>query len=431
MTAAVMASWQSPSRLDPPDRAGETRPDPGTLNVLIATALEASLLREENRPLTFRLMLRSPERFRDAADSPTELHRLRFAKPRPFTAQQLRRLTPAVDFERSLVGISADDDGLKIWGIVQSGVRWLEQFHGGRGNALDLPDSLIIGVRDPGYMVVSQGSRPLCALEGGRLQTSRMNVFESEWFPDTFAVVREELRQVHAAARAESNVPWAELDPEFTRMVARQMILRLISTIQRSRHGGTLLIVPCGRAREITRENALIRLKYRFAAEEPRARVRTLIIRAMNMLAAEEPRRMGGRTVVGWDDYGRAGGREWTELDEAIFEMAHQIATLTAVDGAVVVTRSFELLGFGGEISGSLAEVPFVARALDLEGEAYALESTEEVGTRHRSVYRLCNTEQDVLGIVVSQDGGIRFVRWKDFQVMYWNHSMVTPASAR
>ena len=133
-----------------------------------------------------------------------------------------------------------------------------------------------------------------------------------------------------------------------------------------------------------------------------------------------------GKSTVGWDDYGRIRDGELTNLDEAIFEMAHMIATLTQVDGAVVVTKRFELLGFGGEIVGTLPEVHEVARALDLEGETYGLEATEGVGTRHRSVYRLCSACPDVLGIVVSQDGGTRFVRKKDSQVMHWRHTTIS-----
>jgi hypothetical protein len=43
------------------------------------------------------------------------------------------------------------------------------------------------------------------------------------------------------------------------------------------------------------------------------------------------------------------------------------------------------------------------------------------VGTRHRSAYRLCRTLQDVLAVVVSQDGQVRFVRWLDGEVTYWD----------
>jgi hypothetical protein len=145
----------------------------------------------------------------------------------------------------------------------------------------------------------------------------------------------------------------------------------------------------------------------------------------MQILAASGSNEAIGKTSVGWEDYGRSRSRELANLDEAIFEMSYMIANLTQVDGAVVLTKRFELLGFGGEIAGALPEVDNVAKALDLEGDMQHLESVENVGTRHRTVYRLCNALPDMLGIVVSQDGGTRFVRWKDPHVTYWRHTTI------
>ena len=66
-------------------------------------------------------------------------------------------------------------------------------------------------------------------------------------------------------------------------------------------------------------------------------------------------------------------------------------------------------------------------RASDLEGEVREEEATDGVGTRHRSVYRLCAAIHDALGIVVSQDGGVRLVGVKDGAVTYWDQLGVGP----
>ena len=77
-------------------------------------------------------------------------------------------------------------------------------------------------------------------------------------------------------------------------------------------------------------------------------------------------------------------------MQDAIFEMSQLIAALTDVDGAVVMTNRFELLGFGAEIGGDLPDVQHVARALDLEAHDHVMEPVFADGTRHRSAYRLC-----------------------------------------
>jgi hypothetical protein len=424
--SSVLAAWEAPTRPNVVGYAREPMPDRRVLEQVLATAFEASLLQEENRTLTFRLALQSHQDFPEADGPPDGLHRLLFIAPRPFTPHELRRLTPAVDYDRSLIGISVNEtDELQMWGIIQSGPGWVERFRGGRGRNSNLPDCLLVAVRGPGHMIIARGPRPLCTFEAGALLTDRLNVFNSEWLPASFASVRKQLLQLHTEAQIDSKVPWSTIDHEFPGKVAQQMLQRLISTVQRSRHGGTLLFVPTDFTHECEGPNPLVRLKYRFAQDEPRARLRTLIVRIMNTLAsAISPL---NANLVGWDDYVHSASRELTDLDDSIFEMSHFVATLTEVDGAVIVTRDFDLLGFGGEIAGALPEVESVAHATDLEGLTFRVERTEDVGTRHRSVYRLCNVLHEVLGIVISQDGGARFIRRQGTHVMYWDHSTIIP----
>ena len=108
--------------------------------------------------------------------------------------------------------------------------------------------------------------------------------------------------------------------------------------------------------------------------------------------------------------------------------MSQLLAALAEVDGAVLLTDSFEVLGFGGEIVGGLREIRSVRRALDLEGTTTEEVPIDHVGTRHRSAYRLCAQEPSAIAIVVSHDGGVQFVASRDGQTTYWEHVPVTGA---
>jgi hypothetical protein len=130
--------------------------------------------------------------------------------------------------------------------------------------------------------------------------------------------------------------------------------------------------------------------------------------------------------TVGWNEYAASRDEALGVLDESIFEMAHLIASLSTVDGAVILTKRWELLGFASEISCHNSDVKQVARALDLEADQVLMESTEGVGTRHRSVYRFCNQHRGSIGVVASQDGDVRIVRWMDGRVTYWDHQATT-----
>ena len=398
------------------------------LETLLSTCYQASLLREEERPVIFRVIFAEPGEFPESSGPPEGLHRLVFEEPRPFDEHELRRLSPAADFDRTLIGVCRDEEeGMKIWGVVHSGPRWLRNVQGGREPSSPLPPVPVVEVEGPGRLQVKKGSTSIAELEGGRLEASYADVFASRWLPGLFAPVRAELVELHEEARAEAAAvgeSWAPLDPDLSRKVAQQMVKRLISTVRDARHGGTIIIVPPERAGEVL-NGEHVSLKHAFVDGEPRRRFRTLIVRIMNRLAQSHGRgeEAAYPRAVGWEEYVWSEDRELAELDEAIFEFAHLVAGLAAVDGAVVMTRRFELLGFGGEISGELEPVTSVRKALDLEGESSIAEGTEGVGTRHRSAYRLAAAQPDVLLAVISQDGDARFVRDKDGAVTCWDQA--------
>ena len=192
--------------------------------------------------------------------------------------------------------------------------------------------------------------------------------------------------------------------------------------MRRTHHGGLLLLLPPGRADTVARSEFL-RAQYTFEDAEPRWRYRTLILRIMSALAEDAGRAHPMPTSVGWSHYETSTSAAIADLDEAIFELSHLIGGLADVDGAVVMTNRFELLGFGAEITGSdLRDVITVQRALDLEACTHEPERTDSVGTRHRAAYRLCQHEHEALAVVASQDGGVRFVRWMNDAVTYWDH---------
>jgi hypothetical protein len=406
------------------DRAGAL-PDQCTLETLISACYQAGLLHEEERAVTFRVILCEPDLLPPFEGPPSGTHRLEFPKPRQFDVQEIRQLSPAADYYRSLIGVSFDEEeGLRIWGLVHTGPRWLRGGQGGRDVPPPLPPALLLRAYGPGRIAVDIGLEALCKLEEGRLSDTSMDVFDSRWLPATFAPVRGEIAEIHAGLRDQARKKgevWARLDNDIIRVIGQHTIKRIISAVRGSHHGGTLVIVPPSLAADIL-EDRYVSLKYKFVDAEPRRRFRTLIVDVMNALArsyAGTP----ARDPVGWDDYEASSDRKLTGLDEAIFEVAHLIAGLTAVDGAVVMTQRFELLGFGGEISGGLPAVETVARALDVEADAAVEESVGGVGTRHRSAYRLCNELRDVITVVISQDGNVRFVKCKDEAVTYWDQA--------
>jgi hypothetical protein len=411
------------------------------LESLLSTAYQASLLREEEHPLLFRLILAEPEDFSSDDGPPSGVHRLQFDEYVEFSPNELKALVHAATFERSLLGIKMDKgDGYQIWGIVHSGPRWLHAQHGGRGSPPSIPPALVVNVTGPGCLEVCKGSIVVGQLSYGRVFGPSTNILASHWMQELFAQTRAERMELHSTARENAGAEWGELDPELTHIIDQHMMKRMLAAIRAFRHGGTLIMIPPERTEELVVPNPYINIKYKFTQGEPRARFRTLIVAIMNSLASstisggsekvpgavQEPAR-----PISWEDYQLSSDATIAALDEAIFEVSHLIAALSTVDGAVIMTRRFELLGFGAEIRLDVDNVSTVARAVDLEGQRFKTESTRGIGTRHRSAYNLCHKLHDVLAVVISQDGGVRFIRWNADHVMYWDHQATFAFSQR
>jgi hypothetical protein len=303
---------------------------------------------------------------------------------------------------------------------VQSGPKWLQSARGGRDVPSPVPqDAVVVRADGTGHIAISVGDVTFAELRGGRLSGGAVNVFKAHWLKSRFADSRVQLMREHEDAVGTAAVP---LELDALRTVSQQMVKRLVATIQDSRHGGTVVFLPRARTSSVLCESEIIQLKYAFAEEEPRRRYRTLMLSLMNELVSAAAEVDPRPKAVSFDLYQRLNRPSIAALDEAIVEMSQLIAGLADVDGAVVLSERFEVMGFGGEIVSTAPEVTTIRRGLDLEGTKYETVPIDGVGTRHRAAYRLCAQEHDAFAVVVSQDGGVQFVAWHNGALMYWEH---------
>ena len=397
-------------------------PDPSALEQLISTCYQASMMREEDRPVTLRLILAEPETFPPEQGPPKGFLRLLFSSPRSFNEYELRRLSPAVDFERSLIGITRHPEkGFLIWGIVNSGIRWLQEERGGNKKTNQLPDTLVVHVTGPGMLNICRGIKNIATLCSGRLLDTSANAFQSRWMINLFVEERNLLIKMHEEFRASVLYPVAKIQDDFISRLQFQVLKRIISVTRMSRHGGTFILFPGLQPPELAPENPYIRVKYRFLRDEAIHRQQDLLIRTMRLAATALGDINNPDKVISWKNYVDLRHESAVyDLEEALYEHAQFVASLAAVDGAVV-TSSQGTIGFGGMIVGSLDKLTEIAIANDVEGKMVTLVKIEGYGSRHRSVYHLCNSLHNVMAIVVSQDGNVQLAKWRNGIVTCWN----------
>jgi hypothetical protein len=393
------------------------RVPPALLDDALSAAFQASLTTEEGRPTRFRLLLTPAEELPEHGAPGQGVLRLKFDRSRALHADELRRLSPAVPFETSLIGAHAEEGKLRIWGIAHSGPAWLAPTWGGRQVVPNWTYDPIIHVTDPGHLTVRTAGKLVGAIERGALVDAMMDVFDSDWLKAMFARERESVRAEHDALQARTASPTA-VEHSLVVRVSQQMLKRVIQLVRGARHGGMLLVVNADSVAPGAQFHGL-RLKYRLGQDEPSRRYRTLLFQILEAVAAST-----SKASVGWSDFATDGSANLEKLEEAVFELSRVLSNLTAIDGAVVLDKRFGVLGFGAEVSAELPAPTCVFRARDTEGRQLEPFDVENVGTRHRAAYRFVNDHADGLAIVISHDGGVTFVANREGEVVFWEQSV-------
>ncbi len=420
----LLALWRFGSPAAESGEVGYKRlPNFDALEELVSTCYQVSQMQEEARGLRFRVMLCEPEDIDgDGHGESKGLFTLVFSEPRPYNEYELLKLGPSTDYNNSLIGLRyRPSEGLQIWGLIHSGSKWMHVIHGGSKQATPLPSALGINIVGAGRLIVCRGQEILAQLSGGNIISPATNVFRSQWVAERFGRVRDELGLLHEQNPNNIQGEWARIDPSFVPALYLQFFKHVISTMRRSGHGGTIISFSAGMEECVACDNPYIDLKYRFAEDGARNQLRKIVLRIMEVLAKNYGNLYGSDYNAGWKDYVSLQSEELAQLDERIFKFARFIARLTGVDGAVVTTEGLELIGFGAIIQGTMAMGGSVALALDPEAVRRQVELVESVGTRHRSLYYLCDKLHDVLGIIVSQDAKARVITWSRDMVTCWD----------
>jgi hypothetical protein len=380
----------------------------------------ASLLKEEGRPVRARVVVAPPSDFDMLAGPPSGTQVVVLATAYHLSANEIKRLSPAASFFHSAIAIWPDEHGkFRIWGLLNTGLRWMNVVAGGRkpdGQSIACPT---IHVRDPGWLLFYNNHELLSEWRGQSFHKPGLDVFESRLMNERFADIRTDL----IAAIGPDLLP-ATLDhdtySQLIHRVALQFLRRVVNLMRSSGHGGTLVMIPMDEAGEEIIEK-WIDCKYEIdCASVVERRVPALISKIIKRIGLLAP--AGSTLEEAWETYRNSHDPDLDALEEGFFELARMYSDMMQVDGALILDHGLNLIGFGGEIRVG-QNVIYVEQAHDLDGNTRTRWDIQSDGTRHRSMYRLCAVEPAVVGFVVSQDSALRLIVNVSDSVVFWVHS--------
>jgi len=174
------------------------------------------------------------------------------------------------------------------------------------------------------------------------------------------------------------------------------VLVQLAASMRAHGHGGTLLVVPGGT--EKWRESIVHPILYS-------------VLPSFSRLA--------GLIVKGRK---RVGENEW---EASLRNAVDTVAGLTAVDGATVITDSYEVLAFGAKINraaGAVSVEQMVMTEPVVGNQAGVVPPVQHGGTRHLSAAQFIHDQRDALALVASQDGRFTVFAWSPCEQMVHAH---------
>jgi hypothetical protein len=378
---------------------------------LLSTCFQASLAQEEGRSVRFRLLSAGPDELERLVQT-NDFLCLEFSDPQRFTPDNVRRLSPAAPFPSSVIALAPiDDDDWSMTNIVHTGASWLAPTWGGRrpkSEDIVLPMVHVLG---PGHIGVYAGAELVASLEHGMIQSTTTDVFSSLWLSELFKSGRLELKQM-----LDDVVGPRGLNEGLVRTISQYLVRRVVVLIRQAGHGGLILFAdPDLVSSCAVGKSKILKLKYAFRGSAAANRYRELLERLMNLLA------LRGDGEIDLQRFLDADTPDVARVEQSVFELSRLVSGLAAVDGAVLINKRFELIGFGAEVSGELPYPDTVWQALDVEGERRDPEAANSVGTRHRAAYRFVTAHPAGVAVVISHDGIVRFVANLGGEVVFWD----------
>jgi len=339
-------------------------PSAGTICILLNLAFWASMQSEEGRPVRATLALINPD-----YSSTQDVFRL--SHTIALSSHSIAKLSATFPFRSGAIAVTFP---LRchplIWGIV-----------------LPKPeDEWLVEILGPGYIVIKNGPSIQATLlpDGSQILFDRLTRLEDDWCDLLFHHAN------HTAIGHEIPFEHRLGFYGFLQILARAMV--------EHRQGGSVVMVsPDDHAWETA-----VDFKYKFVAP---AQYLTNLFSSLKKWRdrwskAQERKRKSKREqrpeIEFYPD---------SEPERIFRETLRLVGGMTAVDGAIVMTTTLQILGYGAKLMPKTMETSIREW---LPGQGYSAESMplgDIGGTRHRSAAQFAHQHPGTIVFVASQDG--------------------------
>jgi hypothetical protein len=407
-------------------------PSDEALSHLLDSVFHASLLTEEGRRLGIRVAFLPSSISDEARRSDLNCHDLpsKLLPLRSLTPSELLRLVPAINPAHTIILVENAPDTqhnhrspLVIWGIMHTGTDWWEIVTGRSSGATCPPNLLTISSFAPGQLTVSALGQVLLRLRGGNLVAPPLRGIDEGHIGAFLRRPADDLYAEACKMLRRRRYHEEETSDNHPRTSYYRSVANILRRAREQLHGGTFVIVRDAFSAEDARLRDRINMKYTIAGVSLWPSLITEAVSNRKFFDLLFPRRRQKTSVTG-DESREALYRAHCRLEDSLKEISGLetlIATLSGVDGAVILTDRLRVLGFGGEITATSPTLSHVKVTGDSTGRTGVERNIDAFGTRHRSALRFCSSFEDAVCFVISQDGDVRAMKREGSQVFLWS----------
>lgn len=349
------------------------------------------------------------------AEAPTFGKYYEFQKPLEGSATEILKAAIAASYPQSLICMTTDKRGTKllIHGFLNVGsLREKFFLNDARQEAL-LPGCLIVASNAPGHLTIHHGDRGIIGFDRGVGFSATMDLLTSPALKEEFSEVLAEIRS-SLPDRLQADIS-SQNHRESIVTFFLKIIDEIIFNIFQKRHGGIFLLVP-------ERLYSLAKGDLKFRNTLKPATVWNAFLELPTLIPGifMQGLPFKDRLKLFHSSLTSASGQvldasKLLETVRRLREFTDFAASLSQVDGAVIMTTKLEIAGYGAEIrvNGRILPPTF----LYTDGGPERIDPLI-FGTRHRSTIRFCRKFPGAIGFVFSQDGGIKAIKGHKDHVM-------------
>lgn len=400
-------------------------PNEKILNNLFENLFYASLKTEESDSIRVTVTLIDYENPDPKPPKRLVKHRwsfIRFSDSIPFDVKNIVKLSKAADPWSSSLAVDFDNKGeLFIWGLIDQSIHYQNYLHYESEFGPEQPGLFQTSITTTGTLLVILDYDLIATLKQNILISNYVDVFKygkvSDIIKSHSQILTEQIDLFLKKYPEEENEIWqGEVNNLWT-----QTLSRILIRIQNYSHGGSFII---------TNENSNdFDIKHNIQYDR-------IYNTLKNFLQFSIEYNSYSNLIFDIDDEEQIPIELY--LDESISNSNKQetsnelkgairfVASLTCIDGLVVLNNKLRVMGFGAVVKKiNLPKEIYISKTARINPVKLEAINPNHFGTRHRAMLSYCWKYEGSLGFVVSQDGDIRAITKIGDKLIMWENIRV------